>query len=333
MIEHGGALDLAIEKFGGAKADWLDLSTGINPVAYPVPDLPGEVWQRLPDAGLESAAIAAARAYYGFGANAGVAAAPGTQALIQLYPHLAAPGNAMVIGPTYEEHAQALGLAGRDVRYERALSSLDDEDMIVALVNPNNPDGKTVPADAILFAAERLAERGGLLVVDEAFADCDGADSVAAHAGMDGLLVLKSFGKFFGLAGARLGFAAGTAEMTGALGAMLGPWATSGPALAVAGKAYADTDWIDATRQRLKADRKALVGALTVSGLQVVGGTDLFVTARHFQAAHIWRELAARHILARKFDYAADWLRFGLPADDAGIARLEHALSAIMAEL
>ena len=76
--------------------------------------LPLDVWQRLPDAGLEAAAIAAARGYYGFGAKAGIAAAPGTQALIQLYPHLAAPGNAMVIGPTYEEHAQALGLAGRD---------------------------------------------------------------------------------------------------------------------------------------------------------------------------------------------------------------------------
>jgi cobalamin biosynthesis protein CobC len=333
MIEHGGALDRAIAEHGGTRADWLDLSTGINPIAYPVPDLTQDVWTRLPDAALEQQAIAAARAYYGFGEGAGVVAAPGTQSLIQLYPHLAPPGNALVIGPTYEEHAQALGLAGRDVRYERSLSNLDDEDRIAVVVNPNNPDGKRIPADALLFAAERLAEQGGLLVVDEAFADCDPTDSVASHAGMDGLLVLKSFGKFFGLAGVRLGFAAGPQELTGALQAMLGPWAVSGPALAVAARAYADAGWISETRRRVLSDRKALETALTDAGLQVLGGTDLFVLARHFQAQHIWRELAARHILVRKFDYQQDWLRFGLPADDGARERLAAALREITAGL
>ena len=303
MIEHGGALDRAIAEHGGTRADWLDLSTGINPVAYPLPDLPHDVWTRLPDAALEQQAIIAARAYYGFGNGAGVVAAPGTQALIQLYPHLAAPGNALVIGPTYEEHAQALGLAGRDVRYERSLSNLDDEDRIAVVVNPNNPDGKRIPADALLFAAERLAGQGGLLVVDEAFADSDPSDSVAAHAGMDGLLVLKSFGKFFGLAGVRLGFAAGSEEATGALQAMLGPWAVSGPALSVAAHAYRNEAWINETRRRISSDRKALDSVLTGAGLQVLGATDLFVLARHFQANHISVELAARLILARKFKY------------------------------
>jgi cobalamin biosynthesis protein CobC len=333
VIEHGGALDRAIAEHGGARADWLDLSTGINPAAYPLPELPLDVWTRLPDAGLEQRALAAAKTYYGFGDGAGIVAAPGTQALIQLYPHLAPPGNALVIGPTYEEHAQALGLAGRDVRYERSLSALDDEDRIAVVVNPNNPDGKHIPADALLFAAERLAEQGGLLVVDEAFADCDPSDSVAAHAGMNGLLVLKSFGKFFGLAGARLGFAAGPPELTGALQSMLGPWAVSGPALAVGAEAMADSSWIAGTRKRLGIDRQALVAVLADNGLAVLGGTDLFVLARHFQAQHIWRELAARQILVRKFDYQADWLRIGLPADASGRERLNLALSDIMAGL
>ena len=330
MIEHGGALDRAMAEYGGARADWIDLSTGINPVAYPLPDISPEIWARLPDAGLEADALAAARGYYGFGDKAGVVSAPGTQGLIQLYPHLALPGNAMVIGPTYEEHAQSLGLAGRDVRYERSLSSLDEEDMIAVVVNPNNPDGKRIPADAILFAADRLAERGGLLVVDEAFADTDAKDSVAAHAGMDGLLVLKSFGKFFGLAGVRLGFAAGTPEIAGVLAAMLGPWAVSGPALAIAGRAYLDERWIGATRVRLAADRRALEAGLKAAGLQVLGGTDLFVLARHFQAAHIWRELAGRHILVRKFAHAADLMRVGVPKDEVALARLKAALADVM---
>ncbi|MGL4488150.1 MAG: threonine-phosphate decarboxylase CobD [Rhizobiaceae bacterium] len=333
MIAHGGALDKAIAEFGGARSDWIDLSTGINPTSYPLPQMSQEVWQRLPDRNLEQAALDAARAYYGIKPEAGLVAAPGTQALIQLYPHLAPPGNAVVIGPTYEEHTHALGMAGRDVRYERSLAAVDADDMIVVVVNPNNPDGRVLPVDALLFMADQLAERGGLLVVDEAFADTDPAVSVAGHAGADGLLVLKSFGKFFGLAGVRLGFAAGAPEVTEVLASMLGPWAVSGPALAIAAKAYADAPTIERMRGELAQMRKGLEAVLTDAGLQVLGRTDLFVLARHFQAAHIHKSLCERHILARKFDYQADWLRFGFPKNEADLERVRNALSQIMAAL
>ncbi len=330
MILHGGALDKAIAEYGGARADWIDLSTGINPNSYPVPDILLDVWHRLPDSDLEQRALEAARAYYGVPGNAGLVAAPGTQALIQLYPHLAPPGNAVVIGPTYEEHTQALGMAGRDVRYERSLAAVDGEDMIVVVVNPNNPDGRVMPVEALLFMAEQLAERGGLLVVDEAFADTDPKMSIAEHAGTDGLIILKSFGKFFGLAGVRLGFAAGPRALTEVISSMLGPWAVSGPALAIAGHAYADAPKIAEMRADLGQRRNAMDALLKDFGLQVLGGTDLFVLARHFQASHIHKSLCERHILARKFDYQADWLRFGFPKDDAGFSRLKIALSQIM---
>ncbi len=330
MIEHGGALDRAIAEFGGKRETWLDLSTGINPIAYPVPAFSSDVWARLPDSGLERRAIDAARHYYGFGTEAGVVAAPGTQALIQLYPHLAAPGDAVVIGPTYEEHAQSLGIAGRDVRYERSLSAMQDEDIIVVVVNPNNPDGKIIPADALIFAAERLAERGGLLVVDEAFADTNGDDSVAKYAGMNGLMVLKSFGKFFGLAGLRLGFAAGSKDITDIISAMLGPWALSGPALALAETAFGDASGIAKIKADLKARRARLDVIFAKVEMQVLGGTDLFVLARHFQATWIHKALCEKHILVRRFAYQADWLRFGLPGDDEAFERLEMALSEII---
>jgi cobalamin biosynthesis protein CobC len=333
MIEHGGALDRAIAEFGGNREIWLDLSTGINPIAYPVPVFATDIWARLPDSGLEKRAIDAARNHYGFGAEAGVVAAPGTQALIQLYPHLAPPGDAVVIGPTYEEHAQSLGISGRDVRYERLLSSIQDEDMIVVVVNPNNPDGKIIPADALIFAAERLAERGGLLVVDEAFADMNGDDSVAKYAGMDGLIILKSFGKFFGLAGARLGFAAGPKDITDIISSMLGPWAVSGPALMLAEKAYGDAPAIAQIKADLKARRARLEAIFAKVEMQVLGGTDLFVLARHFQATWIHKALCEKHILVRKFTYQADWLRFGMPGDDVGFERLETALSEIIASI
>jgi cobalamin biosynthesis protein CobC len=330
MIAHGGALDKAIAEFGGVRAEWLDLSTGINPVSYRLPEIAQEVWERLPDQALERRAIDAARGYYGVPKAAGLIAAPGTQALIQLYPHLVPQGNAVVIGPTYEEHINALGMAGRDVRYERSFAAVNEDDMIVVVVNPNNPDGRVMPVDALLFMADRMAERGGLLVVDEAFADTDPAISVASYAGADGLMVLKSFGKFFGLAGVRLGFAAGPMPLTDVLASMLGPWAISGPALAIASQAYSDAPAIDAMRADLALKRKAMDGLLTDSGLKVLGGTDLFVLGRHFQAAHIQKSLCERHILVRKFDYQADWLRFGFPQDGAGFERLRQALEQVM---
>ena len=333
MIEHGGGLDRAIAEFGGDRAEWLDLSTGINAVSYPLPAIPADAWARLPGGLAEARLLDAARRFYGFSGRAGLAAAPGTQALIQLYPHLAPPGSTMVIGPTYEEHAQALGLAGRDVRYETSLTRIADEDRIVVLVNPNNPDGAVFARDAILSAADMMAERGGFIVVDEAFADTDPSISVAAEAGMDGLVVLKSFGKFFGLAGARLGLLASTGEFAEAVRSMQGPWAVSGPALEIGTKAFSDAEWIANTRKRLKADRKALESGLKKAGLQVLGGTDLFVLARHFQARHIWQELAKRHILARRFDYQHDWLRFGFAADEAGQVRLLAALAEILSGL
>ena len=333
MIEHGGALDRAMAEFGGSRDDWLDLSTGINAAPYPVPPVSADAWNRLPDARAEAKLLAAARGYYGISGRSGLVAAPGTQALIQLYPHLAAPGSAMVIGPTYEEHVQALGLAGRSVRYDTSLTRIDDEDRIVVLVNPNNPDGAVFSKDAILSAADIMAERGGFLVVDEAFADTDPKISVAAEAGMAGLVVLKSFGKFFGLAGVRLGFLAGPTDVAEAVQSMQGPWAVSGPALEIGAQALADSGWVSATRKRLKKERNTLEAGLKQSGLQLVGGTDLFVLARHFQAKHIWRELANRHILVRRFDYQHDWLRFGIPTGTESQLRLTAVLAEIMAAL
>ncbi len=333
MIAHGGALDVAVAEYGGARADWIDLSTGINPNGYPIPEIPADAWQRLPDQKLEEQALDAARSYYGFPASSGLIAAPGTQALIQLYPHLVPPGQAVVIGPTYEEHTQSLGMAGRDVRYERSFAAVTDEDMIVVVVNPNNPDGRVMPVDAILFMADRLAERGGLLVVDEAFADTDPTVSVSKYAGAEGLLVLKSFGKFFGLAGVRLGFAAASRQMSEVLSSMLGPWAVSGPALTIAANAYRDDAVIKAMREDLAIRRKAMDALLESVGLKVLGGTDLFVLARHFQATHIHKSLCEKKILVRKFGYQTDWLRFGMPKDETQFEHLQSALSNIMTVL
>ncbi len=326
-IEHGGALDAAIAAHGGKRADWLDLSTGINPVAYPVPELSAETWSRLPDRAALDTCIEAARRYYRVPVGAGVTAAPGTQAILQWLPHLFAGRDAAVVSPAYGEYAQTFELADRAVN---TISCLDeatgDGHSVIIAGHPNNPDGRMVDPAAVTT----LLATGTVVIIDEAFGDVMPEDSLVPLAGRSGLVVLKSFGKFFGLAGLRLGFAIGEAQTMTQLAAMVGPWAVSGPALAIGAAAMNDIAWIDATRHRLAQDRVVLEDMLERHGFSLVGATDLFVTVAHVDAGAIRQALAQQHILVRGFSYAPTWLRFGLPADETDFARLDAALREVI---
>lgn len=229
------------------------------------------------------------------------------------------------MGPTYGEHAKAWGAAGHRVREAAGLKEAEGAQVVV-VVNPNNPDGRLLPPEALLDAARGRAARGGLLVVDEAFGEECPEHSAAPHL-CPGMVVLKSFGKFFGLAGLRLGFALAGEDLAGRIAARLGPWAASGPALAVARLALADEAWSTATRERLAAAASRLDAVLTAGGLEVLGGTGLFRLARHDAAAEVYDRLGGAGILVRAFAYRPDALRFGLPADEAEETRLARALS------
>ncbi|HEV2675804.1 MAG TPA: threonine-phosphate decarboxylase CobD [Aliidongia sp.] len=327
VVDHGGALDRAIARFGGRRSDWIDLSTGINPWPYPVPAIPADAWTRLPDAGMLGDLLAAARGFYGAPAAAPLVAAPGSQALIQLLPRLIPPTDVAVLGPTYAEHARCWALAGHRVQAIGPADLDRSTASVLVLVNPNNPDGTLLAPDRLLVLARRQAGRGGFLVVDEAFAEVAPEASVTPHAGAPGLVVLRSFGKFFGLAGLRLGFAFGPAAMIAALDAAFGPWAVAGPALAIGRKALADHDWATAMRTRLAAAALALDGILSPAGLEPLGGTDLYRLVRVADAGRIADRLGASQILVRRFADRPDRLRFGLPPDAAAEARLRTALS------
>ncbi|MCG5241806.1 threonine-phosphate decarboxylase CobD [Azospirillum doebereinerae] len=322
-ILHGGDLDAARAAFPGAPEPWIDLSTGINPWSYPLPPIPADAWTRLPARGAEAALFRAAAACYGAPSAASVAAASGSQALIQLLPRLRAPGRVAVRTPTYAEHAASWVAAGHAVS---GVNEPEDADAdVLVLVNPNNPDGRVLPPARLLALAETQAARGGWLVVDEAFADCDPAASVAGFAGMPGLIVLRSFGKFFGLAGLRLGVALAEPALASELRRAIGPWAVSGPGLAVATAALSDDPWIAATRTRLADEAEALDRLLTGVGLTLVGGTDLFRLVSHERAPTLYRALGEAGILVRRFDHRPDWLRLGLPPDDEARQRLRIA--------
>ena len=316
--DHGGGLARAKARFGAGE-DWLDLSTGINPWPYPVPALDGEAWQRLPDDDAVDALKQAARRFYDAGS---VAVAPGSQALIQLLPRLLSPTVVAIAAPSYAEHVRCWRLAGHSVI--ETDDPLASDAAVVVVVDPNNPDGRRWPAAALHEAARSRAVRGGLVVVDQAFAEM--VEPAALDLGQPGLVALRSFGKFFGLAGLRLGFALGAPWWVERIEDALGPWAVSGPALAIGRAALEDAGWAAETRTRLATAAAALDAVLDRPGFAPAGGTDLFRLVRVEDAQAVFERLGRAHILVRGFSYRRDWLRFGLPPDSAALARLDQAL-------
>jgi cobalamin biosynthetic protein CobC len=330
LIPHGGDLAAARRRFPDAPEPLIDLSTGINPHPHPLPLLPPELFTRLPEPdALDRLAATAARAY---GATADqMVAAPGTQSLLAPVFSAVAPGRAAILGPTYAEHARVAALVGHRVEDVADFAALAGADLAV-VVNPNNPDGRITPRDALLALAEEKRQRGGLLVVDEAFVEVGPAClSVAAEVGRGGLVVLRSFGKFYGLAGLRLGFALAAAPVAARLRAAMGPWPVSGPALAAGETALADAAWAEAMRELLARDAARLDRLLIDAGLKIAGGTSLFRLAHMPAAGSLADHLGRAGILVRRFAEAPTALRLGLPADEAAWQRLAMALDAFSA--
>ena len=320
---HGGDLSYASFVYGEPKEGWIDLSTGINPKPYPFLMPPDEIFSKLPDAPLKHALIEVARHYYS--SNATIVAGAGSQAFIQSLPRLREKSRVGIFSPTYSEHAQAWSKAGHEVH---AISELFDKDHfdVLIIVNPNNPNGRCFAPGFLVDLAKRQNFGGGWLIVDEAFCDVDPGASVAPHAGEGGLVVLRSFGKFFGLAGLRLGFAICALPLSIRLEGALGPWAVSGPALHIGRQALLDKGWHVIARQDLQARRKRLDAILMAAGYNVVGGTDLFRLIGT-NGARLHRQLAGSGIWAREFDFSSDILRVGLPGDENDWSRVEAALA------
>lgn len=323
-LEHGGRLEAARRRFPLAPEPFIDLSTGINPVPYPMPDLPPEAWSRLPEPETLDALQRAAAVRYGASDPAMVVATPGTQILISLLPLLLPQMQVTVLSPAYGEHAAAWRHAGADVLETTRFEDLRGASCAV-LCNPNNPDGRRVPAAALLALAGELTARRGLLMVDEAFADFEEGLSLAPHLPARSVL-LRSFGKAYGLAGLRLGFALAEPGLAARLRAALGPWAVSGPAAAIGTRALLDLAWTRQAGARLCRDAARLDALLGTAGLSVVGGTTLFRLAAGEHVPSLFARLGEAGILVRRFTAHPNWLRFGLPGSDAAWARLEAVL-------
>jgi cobalamin biosynthetic protein CobC len=320
MREHGGNLDQAQQRFGGRAEDWIDLSTGINRLPYPVGGVSVRAWSALPSRYEIDALHQAAQ--HAYRTSAPVVAMGGAQAAIQLLPQLAPRGRARILAPTYNEYAPVLSAAGWEVEEVSELDALAGADLAI-VVNPNNPDGRWyTPAN--LFA---LLPRVGRLVIDESFTDAVPHLSLASEAVRPGLVILRSFGKFYGLAGLRLGFALGHADDIAKLAAMSGPWPVSGAAIAIGCRALRDDDWAKATSARLARDSVRLDAMVQSQGLRLVGGTPLFRLYEMPDALAAQEKLASAQIWSRVFVQQPTWLRLGLPGDESEWSRLAEVLA------
>lgn len=319
MRDHGGNIDWAIDHFGGRPEAWIDLSTGINRCPYSIPAIAAGDWRGLPTKSSLDALHEAARTAYA--TRAPILATAGAQAAIQAFPRLSPPGVARVLAPTYNEHAASLRACGWQVAEVGDLRALVGAGLAV-VVNPNNPDGQRhEPAELLA-----LADRVGRLVVDESFADPTPELSLASAAGRPGLLVLRSFGKFYGLAGVRLGFVLGCEADIAALRAQLGPWAVSGPAIAIGKAALADDAWAARTRERLVRDARRLDDLAHTAAWRLAGGTSLFRLYETDDAYDARSRLTHGRIWTRAFPWSRRWLRLAIPGEQSEWDRLHSAL-------
>lgn len=327
--EHGGDLDRASAHFGNPKEGWLDLSSGINPHGYPVAEIPGEIWQTLPSARAQAHLCEVAKAAYGVPQKAALIAAPGAQSIISLLPRLVEPRRRVaVVSPTYSEHSRSWAIAGHEVREVPNLPAAGD--LHVAIVcNPDTPTGRLFDNNELLALADDLGVRGGTLIVDESYVDAQPTNSLAQDAPHPALIVIRSFGKFYGLPGVRLGFAFGARRLMAKLEAALGPWPVSGPAIAIGSTALGDKEWTKNMRHQVIDEAHRLDGLLILHGLKVMGGTPLFRLASISNARHVHEGLARLGIWTRAYSFAPQWLRVGLPGSDAELARLDRAMSAL----
>lgn len=326
-MDHGGSLGRARALFPNAVLPFVDLSTGINPHSYPLFGLPATTLSRLPEAARAHDLVEVAASAYGAPSPINVVAAPGTQILLPRVASLIAPGKALVLGPTYAEHARAAAIAGHAVTEVDDFAALAGADLAI-VVNPNNPDGRVIERDRLLALAAGMRAKVGLLVVDEAFMDVGPRQhSLAGDVEQGGIVVLRSFGKFFGLAGLRLGFALSDAATIKRLDMQFGPWAVAGPALEYGIRALADTGWQDAMRAFLTDASTRLDALFGRFGVPVEGGTTLFRYVSLPDAADLFSALGECGILLRHFPGRPNVLRAGLPGSQEEWQRLESALA------
>lgn len=327
---HGGRLHHAAQQFGIPIESWIDLSTGINPHSYPLPTVPQEVWQKLPDADDNLLSIAAT--YYG---SAHLLAVAGSQVAIEALPKLRSHSRVGILSPAYAEYAYQWKRQGHDVQ-ELSIEELDSQIAnldVVVVIRPNNPTAELLSQAQLKHWLDILQQINGWLVIDEAFIDAmPNSDklSMITQDPASGLVVLRSVGKFFGLAGIRLGFVWAEPALLSRLAQQLTTWSVSSVARWAGAVSLQDDNWQLLMRQRLVQDSQQLCAMLAKYDFEFVS-TPLFCTVQlpivHRKTGFsVYQYFAERGILIRNFEHLQAF-RLGLPKDAMAWRLLEKALS------
>lgn len=328
--KHGGKVETARALFPQVRAPWIDLSTGISPWAYPFAALSSDVFTRLPSPESLAELECAAASSFGVDDPAYVVAMPGSDLALRVMGQVFDGGRVAVVRPGYSGHVLAWnGARVSPISADEIERAACEHDVIV-LANPNNPDGRWIERDKLLEIAAGLSERDGTLIVDEAFADVAPEQSLcnAVREGADGLVVLRSFGKFYGLAGVRLGFVVtACSSVARAFRSGIGDWPVSGVSIAIGTEAYRDIPWQQQQRRRLISAAERLDRFLIRADAEVIGGSALFRLIRCADGDALFRHLLAHGILTRPFASDPQLVRFGLPGEEDDWSRLAQALN------
>jgi len=324
LLEHGGHLIEAAKKYNIPIQQWVDLSTGINPNGWPIPPIPAECWQRLPES--SDGLVEAAKKYY---QCESILAVAGSQAAIQTLPLLRKKSKVGVLAPAYAEHAYSWKKAGHEVieLSETTINTRLHEVDVLILINPNNPTAQKFSKSELLDWHQQLSQRNGWLIIDEAFIDSTPQYSLSSYPVHDGLIILRSIGKFFGLAGIRCGFVIANHHIIKQLDELLGPWTISNPSRYIATAALLDLNWQKKNQVELRQQSKRLALLLQNNSFEMSSQTDLFHWVRTENAKYIHHSLAQQGILTRLFHNPLS-LRFGLPKSEAQWIHLNQVLAA-----
>jgi len=312
MLEHGGKLDHHLDLYGGDRSDWIDLSTGINNSPYPIPKIPKWVWECLPDERLNENFKDAARDFWKVPKSAEITTANGTSPIISILPSIFRRGNIDIYHPTYNEYKAAFTKSGWKISKNNASARV--------LVNPNNPDGK-------YWSSTDILSNDKLTIVDESFCDLTPEKSLIKFSDQPGVVVLKSFGKFWGLAGLRLGCAIAAPKTLKKLQSMLGPWPASGPALFIGVKALNDKNWANNNVKKLDNLASKFDDILLKNSIHIMGGTSLFRLIKIKNAEKMKNYFAQNHILIRTFSYSNEIARIGIPKNEKQRLKIETILN------
>jgi cobalamin biosynthetic protein CobC len=287
------------------------------------------VWQRLPET--DDDLLSSAQHYYGCDNLLPLA---GSQAAIQALPFCRQCSRIGIVSPCYAEHAHWWEKADHRIVYikpheiDRFIPALD----VLLLANPNNPDATDYSVEQLLGWHQRLIKNNGWLIIDEAFIDSTPEKSLLRHCKTmpEGLIVLRSIGKFFGLAGIRLGFLAAEPQLLQQVAYRQGAWAVSHPARWLGQHALIDQQWQTQAHDFLRQQSKNLYHLLKQSFQEFkIRKSHYFCYIQHPQAEKIKQHLAQRGIWTRIFKNPTA-IRLGLPANNTELQCLKKALLALV---